>query len=250
MSDVATSALTWPAGTGKVLLDEVDSTNAEALRRAPALTGPVWILARRQTGGRGRRGRVWVDPAGNFAATLALPVSEPPARMALRSFTAALALHEALEGLCHLGPALKLKWPNDLLLNGGKLSGILLESGEGGVLAIGIGVNLHSAPPRAPDAAFAPISLREGAGHSITPERLLDALAPAFARWEGLFRAHGFAPLRAAFLERAARLGEDITARTGTEAVTGRFETIDESGALIVLTAQGRRAIPAADIHF
>jgi BirA family transcriptional regulator, biotin operon repressor / biotin---[acetyl-CoA-carboxylase] ligase len=240
----------WPAGTGKVILDEIDSTNAEALRRAPGLTGPLWVLARRQTGGRGRRGRAWVDPAGNFAATLALPLSESPARMALRSFTAALALHEALEGVCHLGPALKLKWPNDLLLNGGKLSGILLESGEGGVLAIGIGVNLHAAPAQAPDAAFAPVSLREGAGHALSPERLLDHLAPAFARWEALYRAHGFAPLRATFLEHAARLGETITARTGSDTITGRFETIDETGALILVTAQGQRAIPAADIHF
>jgi len=239
----------WPRGTGRLLLEEIDSTNAEALRRAPGLDAPLWIMALRQTGGRGRRGRAWVDPAGNFAATLALPLSESPARMALRSFTAALALHQALETLCHLGPALKLKWPNDVLLDGGKLSGILLESGEG-VLAIGIGVNLMQAPPADPEAAFAPISLREGAGHVVAPERLLDALAPAFAHWEGLFRAHGFAPLRAAFLERAARLGEVITARTGTEAVTGRFETIDETGALILTTAQGPRAIAAADIHF
>ena len=239
----------WPRGTGRLLLEEIDSTNAEALRRAPGLDAPLWIMARKQTGGRGRRGRAWVDPAGNFAATLALPLSESPARMALRSFTAALALHEALETLCHLGPALKLKWPNDVLLDGGKLSGILLESGEG-VLAIGIGVNLMQAPPADPEAAFAPISLREGAGVVVAPERLLDALAPAFAHWEGLFRAHGFAPLRAAFLERAARLGEVITARTGTEAVTGRFETIDETGALILTTAQGPRAIAAADIHF
>lgn len=240
----------WPAGYGRLILDEVDSTNAEALRRAPGLAGPLWILARRQTAGRGRRGRDWSDPPGNFAATLAVRLPDPPARLALRSFVAALALHDALEGLTGLGPALALKWPNDLLLNGGKLSGILLESAGQGVLALGIGVNLRHAPPPAPDAAHPPVALRSETGFDIAPEVLLAHLAVAYAEWENRLVTWGFGPLRTAFLARAARLGGTLTARTLAESVTGTFETIDDTGALVLSTPQGRRTIPAADIYF
>mgnify|MGYP002620854464 CR=1 FL=1 len=232
------------------MLETVDSTNAEALRLASDLRGPAWLLALRQTAGRGRRGRGWVDPAGNFAASLALPLDEPPARLALRSFTAALALHDALSALTGLGPSFAIKWPNDVLLNGGKLSGVLLESGAGGVLVVGIGVNLRSAPPADAEALFPPVSLRAETGLSITPEQLLDHLAPAFARWEDQLRQFGFAPVRHAFLERAARLGEVIKARTMHETHEGRFETIDDTGALVLQTPGGRLCIPAAEVYF
>lgn len=240
----------WPAGYDRRVLDEVGSTNAEALRLAPSLAGPCWILARRQTAGKGRLGRSWADPAGNFAASLALPLDEPPSRMALRSFVAALALHDALEGLTGLAGAFTLKWPNDVLLNGGKLSGILLETGAGGVLVVGIGVNLRAAPPADPGAAFPPVALRVETGFDLGAETLLDHLAPAFARWEDRLRHDGFAPLRAAFLDRAARLGERVQARTPTATHAGRFETIDAGGALILSTPGGRLSVPAADVFF
>lgn len=240
----------WPAGYGRLVLPETDSTNAEALRRAPGLSDPTWILALRQTAGRGRRGRDWSDPAGNFAATLVLRLDEPPQRLALRSFTAALALHEALAALTGLPEALAIKWPNDVLLNGGKVSGILLETGPGGVLAIGLGVNLRHAPPPDAEARFPPVALRAETGHDIGPEALLDVLAPAFATWEQRLRSYGFAPIRDAFLARAARLGSTLIARTMTETLEGRFETIDETGALVLVTPTGRRAIPAADVFF
>lgn len=240
----------WPAGYAREILDEIDSTNAEALRRAPALTAPLWILARRQTAGRGRRGRGWTDPSGNFAASLAIRLDEPPARLALRSFTAALALHDALQSLTGLGAALRLKWPNDVLLNGGKLSGILLESAGQGGLVLGIGVNLRHAPPADPDAAFPPVALRPEAGFDLAPETLLSHLAPAFAAWETRLQTWGFEPLRQAFLAHAARLGEEITARTLTDSVTGRFETIDGAGNLVLSTPKGPRTIPAADVYF
>ena len=147
-----------------------------------------------------------------------------------------------------------MKWPNDVLLNGGKVAGILLESlGQGGhvaALAIGIGVNLAAAPPAEPGAAFAPVSLREETAISIPPEEFLDILAPAFALWQARFLTEGFAPLRTAYLARAARLGETIIARTGTAELTGRFEGIDEGGSLILTTAAGRQSIPAADVFF
>src|SRR6187431_982931 len=117
----------WPAGVGREILETVDSTNAEALRRAEAgETGPLWLLARRQTAARGRRGRAWASPEGNFAASFLL---RPPGQPALRSFVAALGLHDAMVALTGRADLLALKWPNDVLLAGGKVAGILLETG-------------------------------------------------------------------------------------------------------------------------
>ena len=145
-----------------------------------------------------------------------------------------------------------LKWPNDVLLSGRKLAGILLEAVNGGALAIGVGVNLASAPDPAAlePGAVPPVSLREATGLGVTPEDLLDHLAPAVAAWEDRLNDEGFAPLRAAWLARATRLGEQITARLPGRSLVGRFETIDPTGALVLATADGRVALPAADIAF
>jgi BirA family transcriptional regulator, biotin operon repressor / biotin---[acetyl-CoA-carboxylase] ligase len=249
--------LSAKVGAGHVIvLPEIDSTNAEGFRRAATLPGPVWILAGVQTAGRGRRARPWVSPPGNFHGTLILKPLEPPETVALRSFAAALALRDALSGLTGLPGSLTLKWPNDVLLNGGKLAGILLESqGLGGpdpVLCIGIGVNLIAAPDPAlvEPGATPPVSLLEETGLRVTPEAFLDALAPAYARWEAVFTTEGFAPLRTEWLSRAARLGEVIRARTGDQSREGVFETIDQAGNLILRTAQARLAIPAAEVFF
>lgn len=246
----------WPEGVARHALAEVDSTNSEAARLAPRLVQPTWILARRQTEARGRRGRAWVAPEGNFFATLVMRPPGDPAAAAQRSFVAALALADALGAAAGPAAALSLKWPNDVLLNGGKVAGILLEStGQGGRvghLAIGIGVNLVAAPP--PEAvepgAARPVSVMGETGLRLSPETLLDLLAPAFARWETQLSTWGFASLRTAWLARAARLGQKIIARTMTETIEGTFETIDEAGALVLRTGQGRRVIPAADVYF
>ncbi len=246
----------WPAGTACLLLDEIDSTNAEALRRTGSLAPPAWIFARRQTSARGRRGRRWEMPEGNFAAS---HLCRPPGAVetaALMSFVAALALHDALAGLTGDPGPLALKWPNDVLLNGGKVAGILLESAGRGArpetLVIGFGVNLAAAP--APEAmepgAVRPTSVRAETGLDLDPLDLLGTLAAAFARRRATFEQLGFAPLREAWLARAARLGETITARTGTASESGRFDTIDATGALVLETAAGRRAIAAADVFF
>ncbi len=246
----------WPTGVARRVLDEVDSTNAEAARIAPTLAGSEWILALRQTAGKGRRGRTWIDPVGNFSATYVMRPTEPADQVALRSFVAALALFDTIVSATGKPTGLSLKWPNDVLLNGGKVAGILLESiGSGkGVdhLAIGIGVNLRNAPVAGAieTRALRPVSLANETGINILPSEFLSLLAPAFAKWETQFTTYGFAPIRETWLARAARLGEAITARTGAEEITGTFETIDQSGNLVLSTAKGRRAIPAADIFF
>lgn len=239
------------------ILETVDSTNAHGLRLAAGLTGPAWFLGLTQTAGRGRRARAWSSPRGNFHATLILHPAEPAAEVALRSFAAALALRDALASATGTSAGLTLKWPNDVLLNGGKVAGILLESqGAAGNriahLAIGIGVNLIAAPDPSmiEPGATPPVTVLSETGLRLSPEVFLNHLAPAYARWEALFQAQGFAPLRDAWLTHAARLGETITARTGTATHHGTFETLDSSGALILATPQGRLTIPAAEVFF
>lgn len=246
----------WPEGVARHVLGRTDSTNAEAMRLAPGLSGPAWIMAREQTAARGRRGRAWAMPVGNFAATLVMRPKGGAADAARLSFVAALALDEALRAAAGPQARLAIKWPNDVLLNGGKVAGILLESAGSGAgvvaLAIGIGVNLAAAPdPSALESgAMAPVSILGETGLSITPEEFLDLLAPAFARHLAQYETYGFAPIRTAWVARAARLGQPITARTGAAEFTGTFEGIDAEGALILMGAQGRRVIPAADVYF
>ncbi len=245
----------WPEGLGRQVLDTVDSTNAHALRMAPELRGPMWFLGLTQTAGRGRRARPWVSPRGNFYATLLLRPQEPPETVALRSFAAALALRDAFVTLTGLPDSFRLKWPNDVLLNGAKVAGILLESsgaaGKVDHLAIGIGVNLiaHPDPSLIEPGAVPAVSLLSETGLRLAPEAFLDVLAPAYARREAQFQT-GFATLRADWLAHAARLGEAIRARTGQTTREGIFETIDDQGNLILSTARGREAIPAAEIFF
>lgn len=241
---------------GRIALPEIDSTNAEGFRLASSLPGPTWILAGLQTAGRGRRSRPWSSPRGNFHGTLVLKPAGPPEQVALRSFAAALALRDACVALTGLPQGFALKWPNDVLLNGGKLAGILLESVNLGqaapVLCIGIGVNLMAAPDasQVEPGAVPPVSLLQETGLRITPEAFLAALAPAYAGWEASFQRDGFAPLRAAWLDHAARLGEAIRARTGSETREGVFESIDPAGNLLLRTSAGMLAIPAAEVFF
>lgn len=174
----------------------------------------------------------------------------------MRSFAAALALRDACVGLTGLPDSFTLKWPNDVLLNGGKLAGILLESVGLGtpspVLCIGTGVNLIAAPDASlvEVGAVPPVSLLQETGLRISPKAFLDALAPAYAAWEVTFQTEGFAPLRTAWLAHAARIGETIRARTGAVTREGVFETIDHAGNLVLRTPAGTLAIPAAEVFF
>lgn len=247
----------WPEGYGRVVLAEVDSTLDEARRRYETLQeGPIWLLALNQTKARGRRGRPWAHPKGNFAATLILPFTERSETIALRSFVAALALHDAFVTLTGRTDPFALKWPNDVLLNGAKVAGILLEglAPRGGVpgLAIGIGVNLAEAPsPEDVEArALRPVALAQETGALVRPEEFLNVLATHYALHERTMCSFGFAPIREAWLARASHLGQTITARVGTDTLTGTFETLDERGHLVLTSDGTRHAIPAADVFF
>lgn len=249
------TAAGWPAGYDRILLDQTDSTMAEARRRAPDLAGPTWIFAKHQTKAHGRRGRSWAHPDGNFAATLFLRPEGSAEQAALRSFTAAVALFYTL-AMTTGQAALSLKWPNDVLLNGGKVAGILLESSSRGTqidwLAIGIGINLETAPraDALEPGAVPPVSIQDACGKAESAEDILYWLASHYDDQERLFTEFGFDPIRRLWLRHAARLGEVITARTARDEITGIFETIDTTGQLVLRTPKGQVAIPAADVFF
>ena len=242
--------ISWPLGYRKAVYGELDSTNSEARRLAEAgETGPIWIIAERQTAGRGRRGRVWETASGNLAATLLLRPEAPAAVIGQLSFAAALAVAETAS---HFAPqaAITVKWPNDVLANGLKLAGILLESApapEGVWLTIGVGINLASFPS---GTEFPATSLAQLGVPPPTADAALTVLAARLAHWYVLWMREGFEILRAAWLARAGGLGLPIRARLPNETRTGVFEGIDAAGALL-LNEQGRvSAISAGEVFF
>lgn len=236
----------WPAGYGLTRFDEIDSTNEEARRMAVAgQAGPVWICAARQTAGRGRRGRAWETLHGNLAATLLLTPARPRTEWPQLSFAAAIATAEMV---AHFAPAaaIRLKWPNDVLADGAKLAGLLLE-GRGTALAVGIGVNLAQYPEGTPYPAT---SLAALGVPPPSPEDALSLLAARFAHWYAVWVGDGFAPLRQAWLAQAGGIGGPVLARLADEERTGIFEGIDADGALL-LNSQGRiQAITAGEVFF
>ena len=241
---------------GEILrLEEVDSTNAEARRRAESgETGPLWITARRQTAGRGRRGRTWETGAGNLAATLLTTTAKPPVEAAQVAFVAALAVAD-LALACVPEALVRLKWPNDVLVAGRKVSGVLIESGAWGDgrlwLAVGVGVNLRTAPVAAdrPATTFAD-HLRADVAAPPTPAAALDLLARAFDRWLETWERYGFEPVRAAWTTRA-ELGRACTVRLDRETVEGEAEGLDSDGALrLLLPNKNVRRITAGDVFF
>jgi BirA family biotin operon repressor/biotin-[acetyl-CoA-carboxylase] ligase len=235
------------AGARVVIHDTVGSTNAEALSAARASErGPLWIVAKRQTQGRGRRGRTWVSEPGNLYASLLLTDVGPPDRVAELSFVAALALHDAVGArIPGLAARLTLKWPNDGLIDGCKFAGILIE-GEGAATVVGIGVNCAHHPK----GTSYPATDLAAAGVRATPESVFTALSGSMirriAQWD---RGAAFASIRADWLARAAGLGRSIQVMQDDGAITGRFDSIDERGRLVLRLADGAiQTVTAGDV--
>lgn len=234
-----------------VALDSVDSTNEEARRRLVAdesLPEGTLVWAAEQTAGRGRRGRSWSSPRGNLYVSLVLRPGCAPGVAAQLGFVAAVALAETIDGLLPAGGRARLKWPNDVLVDGGKVSGILLEAEQGGALILGVGVNLQSRPER---ALYPAISLAEAGAAIREPAEFLERFAERLLTWYETWKRDGFAPLRAAWLARAVGLGQPIEVRLDRETLSGRFDALDESGALALALADGRcRLVAAGDVFF
>jgi BirA family biotin operon repressor/biotin-[acetyl-CoA-carboxylase] ligase len=233
--------------------EALDSTNAEARRRAETgEAGPVWITARAQTAGRGRRGRNWSTGEGNLAATLLMVTDAPAAEAAQVSFLAALAAADLAETCLGPGSA-QLKWPNDVLVYGRKAVGVLVESGARPDrrlwLAVGVGVNLsrHPTDVERPATSFA----EHRAGPPIAPGDALEILAGRFEAWRRLWAEQGFPPIARAWTERAYGLGQACEARLPNATLSGTAEGLDVDGALRLRLDDGRvERITAGDVFF
>ncbi|HEY0325028.1 MAG TPA: biotin--[acetyl-CoA-carboxylase] ligase [Allosphingosinicella sp.] len=218
---------------------ETGSTNDDLIARAVSGAAEgLWLRAEVQTGGKGRQGRAWISPPGNlYASTLVrLNRGDPPApTLALLS---AVALHEAV---AIYAPAVRIKWPNDLLADGAKLAGILLERSGDAVVA-GFGVNLAHHP----EGLDRPVtSLQRLTGSAPEPGAFVELLAETFARWLGRWRGEGVAPVRRAWLADAHPLGTALSTAEGD----GLFDGLDEDGALRLRLPDGTlRTIHAGDV--
>jgi len=236
-----------------VSYDKVGSTNEEAKRlaRDGAAEGTlVWALE--QTAGRGRRGHTWASPPGNLYLSLILRPDCSVGWAAQLGFVAALAVGDTVNSICENRlDALSYKWPNDVLLRGRKIAGILLESelqSDGKMplfVVVGVGVNLISSPR---DAEFPPTSIAEEDLGTISAAAALEGYAHNFQAWAGRWREEGFAPIRTAWRAHAAALGEPIRVRLEAATLHGRFLDIDQHGALLLETAEQRRRISAGEI--
>lgn len=248
------------AGYRLISLEATDSTNDDVLQAARSGDpGQLWIVAGEQRAGRGRHGRQWSSPQGNlYASLLLIDPCEPPHAPQL-GFVAGLALHEAVEAVTGLGaPRLSLKWPNDLLLDGAKISGLLLEGhrlGTNGPLAIivGMGVNVAFAPTGTPYPTMALQAVKPGLTREEMFRALSGAFAQAFSAWRQAARmnaADPFGPIRRLWLERAAGIGQEVTLRLPKAEKRGVFEGLDRFGRLQLKTASGTELIDAGDLYF
>ena len=221
----------------------------------------MWFVTSEQTAGRGRRHRPWIAPRGNLASSILEVIDVSPAVAATLGFAAGLALEAALQrvsmeaslrsaGSDHMNYS--LKWPNDVMAGRQKLAGILLEAEAVAdnrlAVVVGIGTNVVAAPEGTPTPATSLASL----GVNIGAEELFATLSDSWAEFRGLWdNGRGFGEIRRLWLERAAGLGQPVAIQSGGSTVEGTFDTIDESGCMIIRTSDGRQVpISAGDVYF
>jgi BirA family biotin operon repressor/biotin-[acetyl-CoA-carboxylase] ligase len=224
--------------------EQIGSTNDEARRLAEAGAphGTV-VHADEQTSGRGRFGRTWFSPPGNLYLSVLLRLDMPPARGTELSFVTALAVADTVDALLPKQIKATLKWPNDVLVNDGKIAGILIEDIDGAQI-IGIGVNVLEAPRNAP---YKTVTL-VGAGGIATVDGARDILLDSLAKHLEAWTEHGFAPIRAAWLVRAHPIGSSLRASIGGRTEEGVFAGLDEGGALLLDTPDGRKRLIAGEV--
>jgi BirA family biotin operon repressor/biotin-[acetyl-CoA-carboxylase] ligase len=249
------------AGTRLAAFDAIGSTNSEAMLQARAgEAGPKWFVTTEQTAGRGRRQRAWIAPRGNLAASILEVMQVSPGVAATLGFAAGLALEMALQQVSVEARArgagtdlgFRLKWPNDVLAGGKKLTGILLEAESVGTdrlaVVVGIGTNIVAAPDDTPYPATSLHAL----GIQASAEDLFAALSDAWTELRGIWDdGRGFGEIRKLWLARAAGIGQPVSIQSGSTTIDGIFDTIDETGCLIVRTSDGGRVpVSAGDVYF
>lgn len=241
------------AGFRQIELDETPSTNLECLARARAGDpGSLWVTARRQTGGRARRGRSWVSEPGNLYASLLLIDPAPMERLSSLPLAVSLAVYDAIRFEVPGDVEVKIKWPNDILVGGRKTSGILLEGemlADGRyALVIGCGINIAHRP----DEALYPVTSLAENGASCSPDvlfaRLFEAMERSLTLWN---RGRGTPVVVAEWKERAVGIGAPVTVNLPDRSLTGTFADIDSQGMLLLQAPDGtRQPIAAGDVFF
>jgi BirA family biotin operon repressor/biotin-[acetyl-CoA-carboxylase] ligase len=233
------------AAPALVRLGRVDSTQAVAFTlAADGAADRTVVVAQAQTAGRGRRGRLWLDePGASLLTSIILRPRLTPARLPTLSLAAGVAVAEALERVTGLMP--RLKWPNDVLVDGRKLAGILLESriGPSPLVVLGVGVNLGQRvfPP---DLAERATSVRLATGRRVDADTLLTALLESLDAWRTRLETEGWAPIR----ERWCALTETLGRRVSIDDVQGIAVDVEEDGALIVVEGDVRRRVVAGEV--
>jgi BirA family biotin operon repressor/biotin-[acetyl-CoA-carboxylase] ligase len=231
--------------------EEIDSTILEARRRADRSEfGPVWLVAKVQTAGRGRRGRAWVSLKGNLLATYLFSTDRPPGQVALLGFAAGVGIAEASEAIVGAG-RVTLKWPNDVLIDGAKAAGIMLDSGSaarGHWAALAFGVNLAAAPDGLDQRTTSLRAVLPPDAPAPEPEAFLAQVRRRLERWAALIESAGFEPLRQAWLARAHGLGQPARVVQGEQTYEGRIAGLSPRGELELDTENGRRLIAAGDV--
>src|ERR1700722_8453661 len=233
------------AGYRLAAFDRIGSTNVEALSRArDGERGPIWLVTSEQTAGRGRRNRPWIAPRGNLASSILEVIDVAPAVAATLGFAAGLALEAALRRVSIEASTRSagsdqmkfwLKWPNDVLAGRQKLAGILMEAEVVAdnrlAVVVGIGTNVVAAPEGTPTPATSLTAL----GVNIGAEELFAVLSDAWAEFRGIWdNGRGFGEIRRLWLERSAGLGQHVAVQTGCTAVEGTFDTLDDSGCMVI----------------
>lgn len=223
-----------------VLASTMDAARAGARDGAP--DGTV-VVAGRQTHGRGRHGRDWFSPVGNLYASILLRPELQPSRLSELGFIVALAAADAVDAVLTGGRA-RLKWPNDVMVDGAKVAGILVEIIEDSAAVIGIGLNIAQAP----EGAAYPVACLRDAGVTTSPQAVLTHLLAALEQHVAHWTEHGFARSRAAWLARGPAPGEVVRVRIGTRIDTGRFAGLDADGALLLAEDGALRRVIVGDV--
>lgn len=232
--------------------DSIDSTNEEAKRQAESgAEDGTLIWAKEQTAGRGRYGRQWQSPPGNLYCSLITRPDCAPSEAAELGFVTSLGMADAIGSLVPPMIEVTFKWPNDILVNGRKAAGILLESsskpdGTLDWLVVGTGLNIVSHPE---ESRYPATNLLLEGAHGLAVEDVLQAYARHLLGWINRWLDDGFRPIRAAWLNRAMGQGEEIEVRFNDKTVSGTFADLDETGALLLDAPEGRLTINAADIY-